>query len=95
MTFYPPFVLWRIFHQIVELRMCALSHRIREIPFWWEEERAVERWREEALEQAENDIDEQQMWKLTPRMVCFVSCLRTTSATLNSMPQGRLRAGRA
>ncbi|KAF9781872.1 hypothetical protein BJ322DRAFT_250167 [Thelephora terrestris] len=60
---------------IVELRMCALSHRIREMPAWWEEmkdETNVERWRQEALQRAENDGDEQQVWKLTLQMVSYV-----------------------
>ena len=53
--------------QIVELRMCALSNRIREKPNWWEKMKdlaIVERWREEALQQAGEDD-----WKLTPGMV--------------------------
>ncbi|KAF9781873.1 hypothetical protein BJ322DRAFT_1078847 [Thelephora terrestris] len=57
---------------ILELRMCALSHRIREIPRWWEEMRIAERWREDVLEEVENDVDGQQIWKLTPRMVDYV-----------------------
>ena len=58
------------FHQIVELRMCALSNRIREKPNWWEkmkDEAIMERWREEALQQARGD--ERREWKLTPGMV--------------------------
>ena len=42
------------FCQIAELRMCALSHRIREEPNWWEklkDKTVVEKWREEALQQ--------------------------------------------
>ncbi|KAF9643672.1 hypothetical protein BDM02DRAFT_3104103 [Thelephora ganbajun] len=60
-------------HQIVELRMCALSNRIREKPDWWEkakDEIIVERWRGEALQQA-GDV-EQPAWKLTPGMVKYV-----------------------
>ena len=70
----PPLVSWVLLHQAVELSMCALSNRIREEPVWWEKmenEETVERWREEALNQAEND-ELEQTWKLTPGMV-FVS----------------------
>ena len=51
--------------------MCALSHRIREKPNWWEEvkDRAiVEEWREEALQEEEED-DGAPSWNLTPAMV--------------------------
>ena len=54
--------------------MCALSNRIREEPVWWEkmeDEEAVERWRREALNKAEDD-ELEQTWKLIPAMV-FVS----------------------
>lgn len=63
-------------HQVVELRMCALSHRIREQPGWWEkvkDKAAVRKWREEALqEEEENDVAPS--WKLTPTMVrsCYL-----------------------
>ncbi|KAF9779803.1 hypothetical protein BJ322DRAFT_1166963 [Thelephora terrestris] len=58
---------------IVELRMCALSNRIREKPDWWEkmeDEIIVEKWREEALQQAGDDGNPE--WKLTPGMVNYV-----------------------
>ena len=51
--------------------MCALSHRIREQPNWWEslkDEAIVKKWREEALRQAEED-DVAPSKKLTPAMV--------------------------
>ena len=54
--------------QIVELRMCALSNRIREKPDWWERvknETIVERWREEASQQAEDN--EEPAWNLWMR----------------------------
>ena len=57
--------------QIVELRMCALSHLIREKPSWWEiikDKAIIEGWREEAL-QREEEVDEPPSWKLTPAMV--------------------------
>ncbi|KAF9779815.1 hypothetical protein BJ322DRAFT_1113121 [Thelephora terrestris] len=60
----------QMFHQIVELRMCALSNRLREKPHWWEkmeDESIVEKWREEALQQAGDDGKPE--WKLTPGMV--------------------------
>ena len=37
--------------QVAELLMCALSHKIREQPNWWEEMKdmvIVEKWRDEA-----------------------------------------------
>ena len=76
---------------IVELRMCALSNRIREKPDWWEkvkDETIVERWREEALQQAGND--ERPEWKLTPDMVSLASCL-PAALILNTMSQGQVR----
>ena len=62
-------------HQVVELRMCALSHHIREKPNWWEkvkDKEIVEKWREEAssLQQGEEG-EETPSRKLTPRMVKF------------------------
>ena len=62
--------------QIVELRMCALSHHIREGPSWWEglkDKATVKKWREEALQQEEEN-DEAPSWKLTPTMVkpCYL-----------------------
>jgi len=81
------------FCQIVELRMCALSNRIREKSNWWEkvkDETIVERWREEALQQAEDG--EQPEWKLTPGMVSLASCLPVAPAILtNPMSQGQVR----
>lgn len=62
------------FHQIVELRMCALSYRIREKHKWWEkvrDETVVEKWREEALQQEERGDLRESEWKLTPAMVRF------------------------
>jgi hypothetical protein len=87
-----PLVCQHFFHQILELRMCALSHRIREIPRWWEEMRIAERWREDVLEQVENDVDGQQSWKLTPRMVCLAPWLMVIPTVLNSISEGRLCA---
>ncbi|KAF9779870.1 hypothetical protein BJ322DRAFT_1129730 [Thelephora terrestris] len=58
---------------ILELRMCALSNRLREKPNWWEkmeDESIVEKWREEALQQAGDDANPE--WKLTPGMVNYV-----------------------
>lgn len=58
-------------HQIVELRMCALSNRLREKPNWWEnvkDKAIVKEWREEALQQ-EEDGDEAASRKLTSAMV--------------------------
>lgn len=61
--------------------MCALSNHIREKPDWWEkveDETIVEKWREEALQQAGDDDEPE--WKLTPAMVCVAyrhgSCYR-------------------
>ena len=54
--------------------MCALSHRIREQPNWWEslkDEAIVEKWREEALRQAEEEGVAPSK-KLTPAMVRVV-----------------------
>lgn len=69
--------------------MCALSNRIREKSNWWEkvkDETIVEKWREEALQQAEDC--EQPEWKLTPGMVSLASCLPATPAFLiNPMSQ--------
>ena len=75
--------------QIVELRMCALSNRIREKPNWWEkmnDEAIAERWRGEALQQGEDD--EQPAWNLTPGMVSLVSF---GSSILNLASQGQVR----
>jgi len=72
--------------------MCALSNRIREKSNWWEkvkDETIVERWREEALQQAGDD--ERPEWKLTPGMVSLASCLPAAPAILNSMSQGQVR----
>ena len=55
--------------QIVELRMCALSHHIREKPSWWEKMKdkvIIEKWKEEALQQGD---DEAPSRALTPTMV--------------------------
>jgi len=53
--------------------MCALSHRIREKPNWWEEVKdkvVVEKWREEALQHEEEEGDPNRpLRKLTPTMV--------------------------
>ena len=71
-------------HQIVELRMCALSHRIREKPSWWEKvkDRAVvEEWREEALQEEEED-DEAPSWNLTPAMVNLATFEPVSRVTL-------------
>ena len=60
-------------HQIVELRMCALSNRIREKPNWWEgvkDKAIVEEWREEVLRQEEEE-GEIPSKKLTPAMVKY------------------------
>ena len=51
--------------------MCALSNQIREKPNWWEkvkDEVIAGKWREEALQQAEQDGGASS-WKLTPTMV--------------------------
>jgi len=59
------------FHQIVELRMCALSNYIRERPYWWEEVKdkaIIGRWREEILQQQEM-TGEAPSRRLTPTMV--------------------------
>lgn len=58
---------------IVELKMCALSNRIREKPDWWEkikDEAIVGKWREEALEQGEDE--ENPEWSFTPEMANYV-----------------------
>ncbi|KAF9779819.1 hypothetical protein BJ322DRAFT_1113127 [Thelephora terrestris] len=58
---------------IVELRMCALSNRIREKPNWWEkmqDDAIVEKWRDEALQQTGDDDNPE--WELTPGMVNYV-----------------------
>ena len=60
-----------LFHQIIELRMCALSSHIRERPNWWEEmkdQALVEKWRREILQQQERS-NEARSRKLTPAMV--------------------------
>ena len=68
--------------------MCALSHRIREKPDWWEkmkDKAVVKKWREEAL-QREEEIDEALSRKLTPTMV--KSCDRwTTTPVLTLIPR--------
>ena len=69
--------------------MCALSNNIREKPEWWEkkeDETIVEKWREEALQQAGED--ESPEWKLTPAMVCLAFHLRLAAIILNLMSQG-------
>jgi len=60
-------------HQLLELRMCALSHHIREKPNWWEkakDEVIVEKWRGEALQQ-EEEKGETPSRRLTTVMVKF------------------------
>ena len=72
--------------------MCTLSNRIREKSSWWEkvnDETIVERWREEALQQAGDD--ERPEWKLTPGMVSLAFCLPAAPVTLNPMSQGQVR----
>ena len=53
--------------------MCALSHRIREEPNWWEkvkDEVILEKWREEALKRDETSrLEAWTSSKLTPAMV--------------------------
>jgi len=71
--------------------MCALSNRIREKSSWWEkvnDETIVERWREEALQQAGDD--ERPEWKLTPGMVRLASFLSAAPAILNPVSQGQV-----
>jgi len=72
-------------HQIAELRMCALSNRIREKANWREEVKykvIVEKWRKEALGRGgEGDLEEP-MRKLTTTMVKFCH-LRTTTTRLH------------
>ena len=73
--------------------MCALSNRIREKPDWWEkvkDETIVERWREEALQQAEDH--EQPAWNLTPAMVRPASHLTVALFTLYPILLGQVRA---
>ena len=80
-----------LFHQIVELRMCALSSHIREKPNWWEkvkDETIVERWRGEALQE---DVNERPEWKLTSGMVNLATRLRAAPITLNRTSQGQVR----
>jgi len=65
--------------------MCALSHRIREKPNWWErvkDEVVVEKWREEVLQQEEG-VDKEPGRKLTPAMVRF--------PTFETLPPSLLR----
>ena len=60
-----------LLHQVVELRMCALSNHIRERPEWWEEVKdkaIIGRWREEILHQQEM-TGEAPSKRLTPAMV--------------------------
>ena len=76
--------------------MCALSHHIREKPVWWEkvnDKTIVEKWREEALQQAEDG--EYPEWTLTPKMVCLTLCIGTMARTLNPMFSDQVRAGGA
>jgi hypothetical protein len=80
-------------HQIVELRMCALSNHIRKKPEWWEkagDETIIEKWREEALQQAGDD--DQPVWKLTPAMVCLADRLTATFPVLNLTSSGQVCA---
>ena len=77
--------------------MCALSHHIREKPNWWEkvkDETIVERWREEALQQAgdDEDDDEEPEWKLTPAMVRPTFHLRAAASVLNRILQDQVHA---
>lgn len=74
--------------------MCALSNHIREKPDWWEkakDEKIVEKWREEALQQSK-DSDDQPFWKLTAGMVCLAHRLAATAAILSLIPLGQVRA---
>ena len=76
--------------------MCALSNRIREKPDWWEkvkDETIFERWREEALQQAEDR--ERPVWNLTPAMVRPALHLIAAASTLNPIFQGKVRASGA
>ena len=60
-------------HQILELRMCELSHRIRERHNWWKmvnDGAVVEKWREQTL-RYENALSTSNSSKLTPAMVRF------------------------
>ncbi|KAF9644280.1 hypothetical protein BDM02DRAFT_3150579 [Thelephora ganbajun] len=57
---------------IVEMRMCAMSHAIREKPRWWEKIKDTEimaRWRKEALEQ---QVPSPRHRKLTDVMIDYV-----------------------
>ena len=70
-------------HQIIELRMCALSSLIRERSNWWEEmkdEALVEEWRRDILQQQERS-NEARSRRLTPAMVKS-SYPRTTPPSL-------------
>ena len=52
--------------------MCALSHRIREEPNWWEkvqDKASLKKWKEEALQQ--EGTNEAPARRLTPVMVSF------------------------
>lgn len=72
--------------------MCALSNRIREKPDWWEkakDETIVEKWREEALQQAADD--ENPVWNLTPGMVCLTHYLIAGFLVQNLMSPGQVR----
>jgi len=58
-------------HQIIELRMCTLSNRIRERPNWWEEAKdknVIAKWRKDILRQQETS-GEPTSRRLTPAMV--------------------------
>ena len=75
--------------------MCAHSHHIREKHNWWEkvkDEAIVGRWREEALQRAKDDSndDEKPEWKLTPAMVRPASHLRAAASVLNRILQGQV-----
>jgi hypothetical protein len=74
--------------------MCALSNHIREKPEWWEkagDETIIEKWREEALQQAGDD--DQPVWKLTPAMVqCLADHLTATFPVLNLTSSGQVCA---
>ena len=73
--------------------MCALSNRIREKHDWWEkvnDETIVEKWREEALQQAGGD--DNPVWNLTPGMVRPAYYLITDFSVTNLISPGQLCA---
>lgn len=93
----PPSHLTHLFcislNQIVELLMCALSNCIREKPDWWEkikDDTIVEKWREEALEQAEEN--DEPGWDLTPGMVRTAYRLTEIGTIPYLISPGQIRA---